>query len=316
VKEGFAVRALVRPSSQLDRIDQSAVELVTGDMTDGAEAFAERLDGVTHVFHCAALVDDWAERDEMVAVNVTGLEHLLSACVDLPVERIVVVSSLSVYGLGRQENLDETAPLVHTGDNYNYTKILAEEVCRELVAEHKLPVVIVRPPYIYGEGDRQFFPRLCASLRDGEFVYLQQGEIPLELVYVGNVVEAIVRTCGVELAPGEDFIVTDGAAIDRRYLVETICKAMGYEQPTGSVPVWVARLLCPLFEFGGRVLPGDKPPKINKFRLKFMGTHLTFDIGKSRRLLGYSPVFDPGQALIRSIAWFAREHPEYVPGEA
>ena len=311
VKEGFAVRALVRPTSDTTELSKLGVERVIGDMEDSAETFRKHLTGVTHVFHCAALVDDWADREVMYRINVTGLENLLAGCVGLGLERIVAVSSMAIYGLGRQDNLDETHPLEYSGDNYNYTKIEAEKVCRRFVEEKGLPIVLIRPPYVYGEGDRQFLSRLCATLRDGTFVYLGGGQIPMELVYAGNVVEALFLA-GVKegLKPGEDFIITDGKPVTRREIVETICGVMGYERPKKSAPVWLAKALCPLFELKAKLTGSKKVPRLNRFRLKFMATHLTFNITKAKKLLGYRAVFDPGEALVRSVRWYAEQHPE------
>ena len=312
-KEGFRVRALVRPTSDTEGLVKAGAELVTGDMTDPPEKFAEHLKGVTHVFHCAALVADWADRDQMYQVNVTGLENLLNACVGLPVRRIVVLGSLAIYGLGKQEDINESEPFVYSGDNYNYTKIESEKLCRRFADEHKLPVVTLRPPYVYGEGDRQLMSRLCTALRDGSFVYLDGGNIPFELAYAGNVVDAMFRAGTAELEPGEDFIITDGEPVTRRKLVETICEVMGYKPPTASVPVWLAKFFCPIYEFKARIFASKKPPKVNRFRLKFMGTHLTFDITKARKLLSYEPPFRPDEALVRSVRWFRDRHPELLP---
>lgn len=310
---GFRVRAMVRPSSDVANLKQAGVELFTADITDEPETIRKGLQDVTHVFHCAAFVADWASRQEMVRVNVTGLEHLLQACLGLPIRRIVVVSSLAVYGVGAQIELDESAPLVESGDNYNYTKIESERVAQRFVRDHRLPLVIIRPPYIYGEGDRQFFPRLFEALHDGLFAYLSHGEIPFTLAYAGNVADAMVKAAEADLKPGEDFIITDGHAITRRELVEMICDTVGYQRPTRSFPAWLARLACPVYELKARVLKSRTMPLLNKFRLKFMGTPLTFNIDKAGRLLGYNPPFAPREALKRSIETFRDSHPELLP---
>jgi len=311
LKEGFTVRALARPNSDTREIVEAGAQVVEGDMSDSAERFREHLEGMHYVFHAAALVDDWAKREVMSRVNVTGLENLLGGCLGLPITRIVVVSSLAVFGEGRQENANESHPLVYTGDNYNYTKIEAEKVCRRFVEEQGLPIVVIRPPYIYGEGDRQLLPRLCSTLRNGTFMYLGEGKIPLALVYAGNLVEALWLGSTTEgLKPGETFVVTDGNEMTRWEMIETICDVMGYEHPRKSVPVWLAKVLCPVFELTAKLGGNRKSPRLNKFRLKFMGTHLTFDISKAKRLLGYRAVHEPHDALIRSVKWYARQHPE------
>lgn len=305
-REGYGVRALVRATSDTREIKESGAETVVGDITEGAETLAGKMGGVTHVFHLAALVDDWGSREEMYRVNVTGLENVLEACAGgRGIQRIVVMGSLAIYGLGKQENVNETREMVYSGDNYNYTKIEAEKLCQRFAKEKGLPIVIIRAPYVYGEGDRQLLSRLCTTLREGTFKYIDEGKTPLELAYAGNVAEAMAKAAVAEgLKPGEAFIITDGKAVTRREMVETICEVMGYKKPTGSVPRWLAKMLCPIYEAKAKLTGSRKPPRINRFRLKFMGTHLTFDISKARRMLGYKAEHEPGEALARSVRWY------------
>lgn len=307
---GVAVRCLVRKTSDTALLEQLGVETVTGDVTDPSDTLRQAIGDSEVVFHCAAMVDDWAPREDMVRVNVDGTTHLLEACADLPsLRRFVMVGSMVVLGMGPQINLDETAPLVHTGDNYNYTKILACEAALAKAQERGVPVAICRPPYIYGPRDRQFFPRIFEALRDGEFKFIGDGNQPITLVYVRNLVRALLLAAEAEdLPPGEVFHVTDGESVTRRELVELICEEMGYERPTAHVPLGVAKLAMPIVELVAKLQ--GKRPILNRFRMKFMATPLTFDISKARRVLGYEPVEPPRESLRQTIRWFAEHHPE------
>ena len=308
VKEGFAVRALVRATSDTKEIRETGAITVIGDITDGVEALKTQMEGVTHVFHLAALVDDWAPREDMERVNVTGLANVLEACVGRKLERIVVMGSLAVYGMAEQKNINETQEMVYSGDNYNFTKIGAEKVCERYAKEKGLPIVMIRAPYVYGEGDRQLLRKICTTLREGTFKYIDGGKTPMELAYAGNVAEAMAKAAVAHgLAAGEAFIITDGKPMTRRELVETICEGMGYAKPKGSVPMWLAKALCPVFEGKAKLTGSKKTPRVNRFRLKFMGTLLTFDISKAKRMLGYRAEYEPHEALVRSVGWYKKQ---------
>src|SRR3954449_3496046 len=77
-------------------------ELVRGDVRDG-EAVRAALSGIDHVVHLTARVgvgQSMYEIAEYASVNTVGTSVLLEALLDHPVERLVVASSMSVYGEG------------------------------------------------------------------------------------------------------------------------------------------------------------------------------------------------------------------------
>ncbi len=313
VADGWAVRALVREGTEAAALAGQGVEVFRGDITQRADSLAVGMRGATHVFHCAAYVDDWGPREKMLEVNVEGVRHVLEAARAADVARVVHIGSLAVYGNGDQRDIDETSPFVATGDNYNYTKIECARAVREFARETGLPVVTLVPPYIYGPRDRQFFPRVCAALRDGQWVYIDRGERPFTPVYVLHLVEACVRAATAEGAGGESFIITDGRSITRRRLVEILCDELGYERPAKSIPRWAARALLPLFEGAARLRGAKEPPRLNTFRYKFMAVHLTFDVSKARRVLGWTPQFHTEDALRRTARWFRDSRPDLLP---
>src|SRR5215218_9752652 len=106
---GYRVRALDNLDSQVhgahaqrpDYLDPD-VELVIGDVRDKA-AVQRALDGVDAVYHFAAAVgvgQSMYEIAQYTDVNNMGTAVLLEALVERPVERLVVASSMSIYGEG------------------------------------------------------------------------------------------------------------------------------------------------------------------------------------------------------------------------
>jgi 2-alkyl-3-oxoalkanoate reductase len=313
--EGWRVRALVRPTSDTKLLESWGVELAAGDIGDSAAVLAPCAADADYVFHCAALVSDWAPLAEMTRVNVIGTQHLAEAALaGGRLKRFVYLSSMVVLGMHPQRDLDETAPLIHTGDHYNLTKIRAEETIRQLVARHRLPAVVVRPPYVYGPRDRQFLPRVLSSLKARQFKFVGSGLQPLSLVYVENLVDVLWRAATRPEIVGEVFMVTDGQATTRMRMLQILCEETGYAMPQAHVPRWLVRMLCPVFEGINALKRNAEPPLVNKFRLKFMSTPLTYRIDKARRLLGYEPTADTEQGLRRTLAWFRDHHPELMPG--
>jgi len=312
--EGWRVRALVRTTSDTGLLKSWGVELVEGDIGDLSPAFNSFLAGVDYVFHCAAMVSDWAPLEDMMRVNVAGTRHLAEAAVASGrLKRFVYLSSMVVFGMYPQRGFDESAPLIHTGDHYNLTKIRAEEVVQQFVRDRGLPATIVRPPYIYGPRDRQFLPRILENLQNGQFRFVGSGRQPISLTYAGNLVEALWLAATKAEAKGEVFLITDGEATTRVRLMEIICEETGYPMPTRHVPRWLVRMLCPIVEGIHSLRRASEPPLVNKFRVKFMSTPLTYSIEKARRVLGYAPKMTTEQALRRTLAWFREHRPDLLP---
>jgi nucleoside-diphosphate-sugar epimerase len=106
-------------------------------------------------------------------------------------------------------------------------------------------------------------------------------------------------------------MITDGESVTRRELVQMICDEVGCEMPKDHVALGVVKIGMPIVELVAKLR--GKRPIINRFKLKFMSTPMTFDIGKARRLLGFEPVEPPRESLRKTIQWYAEHHPEMLP---
>jgi nucleoside-diphosphate-sugar epimerase len=303
IAKGHTVSALVRPSSDTRFLESLGVRLCRGDVTDPASLKCAVRDADV-VFHCAALVSDWVSLGEMRRVNVDGLELLLESCAKEKVKRFVYMSSMVVLGMGSQDNLDESAPYVYTGDNYNITKIEAEKLVWAFARRSGLDVTVIRSPYVYGPRDRQMFPRLFSYMKRGKYVSIGGGRKPFTLVYAKNLADALLRASESPKAAGQLYNITDGIAITRKEFIDRIADEMGVKRPTKNIPYPLALVLCYLCELIAKILRLKNPPILNRFRLKFMHTYLTFDISKARRELGYGPPIPFERALHETVKWF------------
>jgi dTDP-L-rhamnose 4-epimerase len=108
LRQGYAVRALdslspqVHPEGRAPEYLDSEVELMVGDVRD-PQAVRKALRGVDGVFHLAAAVgvgQSMYEIAEYTSVNNLGTAVLLEALIEKPVARLVVASSMSLYGEG------------------------------------------------------------------------------------------------------------------------------------------------------------------------------------------------------------------------
>src|SRR5262249_45990921 len=160
-------------------LDHLRVTIHRGDLAD-ASLVGRALAGANVIVHCAAKVGDWGPVEEYRAVNVEALRGLLDACKGMKLERFVQMSSLGVYAARHHYGTDETEPLPERHmDGYTQTKVEAEKLALEYQRAHGIPVVVLRPGFVYGPRDRTVLTRLIKLLRAGEVRYLGSGEAAL-----------------------------------------------------------------------------------------------------------------------------------------
>ena len=204
VADGYAVRCLVRAGSDTSLLDALDVELAVGDLTAPA-SLARAVDGCRYVFHCAALVSDWATVEEITRVNVQGTRGLLEACVDSSVARVVHLSTTDIYGYPGRPAVDETYVGQGFRNWYSQTKLAAEAEVRQVEKENGLGVVILRPATIYGPRSTDVIGEIARAMVGGHMLLINGGRVVAGLCYVENVVDAAVLAVRSERATGQAF---------------------------------------------------------------------------------------------------------------
>lgn len=306
---GMGVRALVRPGSDTSLLEKNQATLIRGDLTDPG-AVRTFLEGADVVLHCAAKVGDWGPVEDYRAVNVDALRDLLEACRGRNLRRFVHFSSLGVYAARHHYGTDENAALpAHHVDGYTQTKVEAERVALEYQRQHGVPVVILRPGFIYGARDRSVMPKLLDNLRKRKLRYVGNSrKRVMNTIYVGNLVEATFLAIDRPNAVGQIYNLTDGEKVSKRRFIETIADGTGLPKPPPlPVPLWMARVIGWWQEGRARRRKSAKPPRVTQARIKFLGLNLDFSIEKARRELGYQPRIGFDEGMKQTLAWY-RQH--------
>jgi nucleoside-diphosphate-sugar epimerase len=286
-------------------LEQFGTVLVRGELGDPA-SLRQALDGADVVLHCAAKVGDWGPVEDYRTVNVDALRTLLETCRGRSLHRFVHMSSLGVYAARHHYGTDESEPLPrHHVDGYTQTKVEAEELVLRYHREHGIPVVVLRPGFVYGPRDRTVLPRLIDNLRRGKVRYIGDGSRALNTIYVGNLVAAVFQAVDRPEAVGQIYNLTDGEAVSKRRFIESIADGVGVPRPKPvGVPLRLARILAWWQEGRARRHNSPKPPRLTQGRLKFLGLNLDFSIEKARRELAYQPSFSFDQGMRETVAWY------------
>ncbi len=319
-KRDWPVSAIVRPSSSNTAdLEKWGVKLYRAELTSApadVQVIRQAMLETDVVIHCAGKVGDWGPLDDFRKVNVEGLRVLLEACKDQPLQRFVHISSLGVYAPHHHYGTDETVPAyTHHRDSYSQSKAEAEALALSYYNEYGVPLVILRPGFIYGPRDKVVLPRLVENLRAGRVRYIgARGRRALNTVFVGNLVDAVYLAGSRDEAVGEVFNITDGEIVSKRRFIEKIADGLELPHPHLMPPFWLSWLVIWCVEKAAKMRGATKPPFFNFARLKFLGLNLDFSIEKARRVLGYHPRVEFDDGMYQTLAWFKDQQQAQAAG--
>lgn len=283
--EGHDVVAFVRPTSDTSRLDAAGLEKRVGDITDAASLRAV-LDEETWdlVVHAAAIVDVVKpDRDRILAVNVNGTRHVLDACGDVGVERVVHVSSIAALGDPADGLADETTeiepPYVSPyAESKHKADVLAGEYARA-----GLPVVRVNPSIVIGADD----PKTGYVLRrwlQGRIRYVPRVAGTASYVHVEDAVDGLLRAAAKGRA-GDRYVLTQ-ENLTHDALVDLLVELTG-QPPPHRIPKSLAWLAA-VAEEGAAWMRG-RPPRFSRQALAAMDRRHAFSSQKARDELGWRP---------------------------
>jgi UDP-glucose 4-epimerase len=252
LSRGYQVRALVRQRMHATSLPEN-VTVITGDIADRS-VLDKAVAGVDVIFHLAAKIhinDPSPElKSDYQRVNVEGTRRLAGAARRAGVKRLVLFSTINVYGPSRPgEVLDENSPL-HPDSYYAQTKAQAEEIARA-----ELSAVVLRLAAVYGPNMKGNYPRLVDALRRRRFAFVGDGLNRRTLVHVDDVCSAALLAAEHPGAAGRICNVTDGTVPTLRQIVEAMCAALNCDPPWFGVPLSAARCAAGILDgVAGRLL--------------------------------------------------------------
>ena len=297
---GWQVRAMHRKSSNLKALAGLSYETTLGDVTE-PESLAVAMKDVNVVFHVAAVATYWkSDIKWMYHVNIEGTRNVLQAAHAAGVKRVVYTSSASVLGQPPfGQAVDETAPFNMRPEqfHYGYTKVLAEQVCQEFVAQG-LDVVILNPSVIMGPRDVNVIggAMVLESAQRNLFYYAPGG---VNMVDVADVCEAHL-SAALRGRPGQRYII--GAEnLWHKDIFGMAADVVGKPRPTLEVPAWVLNSLSRPVDWARRVVKLKLP--IDGQQMRFSTQTFWFISDKARAELGLKtrPFLETVQ---RAYGWY------------
>lgn len=309
IGRGWQVAAIARPSSDTALLEKAGAAVHKGELTD-PQLLRKALEDVDVVVHCAAKVGNWGAVEEYRQVNVECLRGLLEACKGHALSRFIHISSLGVYAARHHYGSDETEPLPSRHrDGYSQSKVEAEQLAVRYYRDFGVPLVVLRPGFVYGPRDRTVMPKLIDALRARSVRYPGgKGRRALNTIFIRNLVDAVLLAVDQIHAVGQVYNLTDGEFVSKRRFIEAVADAMGLPRPRLMPPFWLAKLVTICSEAVARARGAKEAPRFNSTSLKFLGLNLDFSIAKAKRELGYRPRVSFDDAIVETMAWYKQNY--------
>ncbi|KAK3002461.1 hypothetical protein RJ639_022101 [Escallonia herrerae] len=266
--------------------------------------------GADCVFHLASYGmsgKEMLQYGRVDEVNINGTFHVLEACFEHEIRRLVYVSTYNVVFGGKEiVNGNETLPYfpldAHV-DSYGRSKSIAEQLVLKSngrpFKEKKgkcLYTCAVRPAAIFGPGEERHLPRIIHLAQLG-LVPFRIGEVSVltDWVYVDNLVLALILASmgllddipgkeGKPVAAGQPYFISDGSPVNIFEFLRPLLRSLEYDMPKASLAVPHALLLGKFFSAVGV-------------------THY-FSPLKAKQELGSIPILSPQEGMAKTISYW------------
>ncbi len=305
VELGCDVRAIVRPSSRRESLQDLPIRWFEGDVFDPA-VVQRATEDVEFIFHVAAAYREAKISDETYTkVHVDSTKLLAQAVVRSEVfKRFIHVSTVGVHGHIDDPPANEEYRF-SPGDIYQKTKAEAELWIREFSGQHGLPLCVVRPAAIYGPGDKRLL-KLFKMASKRFFPLFGSGQGLYHLIHVDDLTDIFITAALHPHALGEVFIAGNPESSRLQDIAAIISDELGNRRPRFiRLPAWPLFLAADLCELVCRPF-GIEPPLYRR-RVAFFTKDRAFDTRKLRELLRYTYTFSVEQGLRSTARWYREE---------
>ncbi|TAL09973.1 MAG: NAD(P)-dependent oxidoreductase [Porticoccaceae bacterium] len=188
---GFRVRALIRSPGRAQSLARAGIDILPGDLAS-PPALRQLLAGSAAVIHCAGTVRGRTPAD-FASANVLGSQQLVQAIQDSDTApRLLAMSSLAA----REPQLSP----------YAASKLAGERVVT--ASGDSVAWTILRPPAVYGPGDRELLP-LFRLMARGIALLPGCATDRVSMLYIDDLTTAVMRWLAVDWPPRRIFTLSD-----------------------------------------------------------------------------------------------------------
>lgn len=300
LQRGCEVRCLVRDRSRLRWLQGKHVTIVEGDLGSGS-VIQEAVSGTDAVFHLAG-VTAAGSRKVYREINAEGCRSVAAASLSAlhPPDAFIYMSSLAAVGPGRFDEVVAENRVPHPVTDYGRSKLEGERILSEM---GPLPLVVVRPPAVYGPRDREIFPLFRLASKGIFPVFNPESRI--SLIHVEDLVRGVMAAAEKGRA-GETYFLTHPTPVDAYDLPQLFGDALGRKVRILRVPVPVLKAAAAVSETWGRVM--GNMPVFNRDKVKELtAAGWVCDWEKAQREISFKADLGLADGLLETARWYREQ---------
>ncbi|MEP7311036.1 MAG: NAD-dependent epimerase/dehydratase family protein [Pseudomonadota bacterium] len=305
--DGLRVRALVRrPPQWIAQLPD--VELVTGDLSD-AHVVGKAVAGAAVVYHLGATTR--GDRKAFQTGTVSATRNIVGACLACGTSRLVYASSIGVLDHAGKEPGSITnessryEPHPERRGHYTQAKLEAEHAVVEAMSALGLPAIILRPGQIFGPGAERVPPNGVFQFAGWNLV--GNGEQSLPLVYVDDMVDALLLAGTRPGVIGQTFNIVDPAEVSQREYLQAVASQPGTGIAQRCLPFALMLVAATISEFAGFAFRCEVP--LTRYRVRSMRPLANFDVAAASSILGWQPRVGVRAGMTRTFSGAPRASP-------
>jgi len=196
--ESIEVTAVIRSPGNAWSILRHNTNILVADVLD-LKSIENAVKGSTHVVNLAL---------GPFNTIVEGLKNTITACEKYNIERLVHISSVTVYGdFPDPESEFEGGPVLAKKETYGWFKAKQDELV-EKANSQGLSSIVLCPPHITGAYGR-IFHAVVDTINKGSFALVEEGKLPCNLVDVNNFCDAVELSLFVKNSDGRRIFITN-----------------------------------------------------------------------------------------------------------
>ncbi|GGH23406.1 NAD(P)-dependent oxidoreductase [Sphingobacterium alkalisoli] len=300
----FEVHAAVRRSSNITEIESFVDQFVFPDFSSVSELkkLFEKCQ-YHYIIHAAALTK--AKEEKMLLdVNVGYTQHILEAAfaADMPLERLVYVSSLAAVGpiaYASDKLIDESTPYSPV-TVYGRSKFTSEQMIKADFSDR--PLSVFRPTAVYGPREKDLFI-LFETMNKGLDPYIGRKPQKLSFIYVKDLVNVLLKGCVVPQKGLQFYNITDGNIYSKYEMADIFKETLRRKLLRVHIPFSIVKKVAQISETiykNSKRTPVIYPERLNELTAENWGC----DISKAKNKLGFNPKYNLRQGLGESLVWY------------
>jgi nucleoside-diphosphate-sugar epimerase len=302
LEKGYHVVAQVRQNSNLALLDGLEVERRQGDITR-PETLPDVVRGVDYVIHNAGLLKS-RRRETFFEVNDRGTRNLLQALQrhNPEVRKVVHISSVAAGGPSRPGRAVKESDPPHPITTYGESKLAGEKTA--LSFADRFNVAVVRPPGVYGPGDRGIF-----SMFQTVHMHLKpligDSKRMLQLVHVDDLCEGVLAALRSETRSGSVYYIAENTAYQYGELIRLLVAACGRWTVPLYLPAPLFSAVATISEQVCRLLGAT--PMVTREKTRELNSWWEMDVSKARDELGWTSKIPFNEGARHTYQWYVTE---------